>query len=174
MDRRDAPGTPEGGMSARTFAIICFGVLSASCATTRDEPDDLCDAMAAFANANDGTHAVRFMTDWGAMFESEGPDGQPKYAKMCEHQSYAPAQKLCDYLMDNTSTEFMGINARRAFHCMGKRGLGRVSPTDDDRLPASSRSHVILGARVDSELLLEFAQGTDTTLPALTFTAIGR
>jgi len=161
-------------MSARTFAIICFGVLSASCATTPNEPDDLCAAMAAFANANDGTHTVRFMTDWGAMFESQGPDGQPKYAKMCEHQSYAPAQKLCDYLMDNTSIEFMGINARRAFHCMGKRGLGKVSPTDDDRLPASSRSREILGARVDSELLLEFAQGTDTTLPALTFTAIGR
>jgi hypothetical protein len=130
--------------------------------------------MAAFANANDGTHKVRLMTDWAAVFAPEGPDGEPKYAKTCEHESYAPAKTLCDYLMDNTSIEFMGINARRAFRCMGKRGLGRVSPRDDDRLPASFRSHQVLGARVDSELLLEFAQGTDTTSPTLSITAIGR
>jgi len=158
-----------------TCAVILVCILSASCATTPDEPDELCSEMAAFANvsANDGTHKVRFMTDWGAVWEPQTPDGQQKYAKTCEHQAYAPAQKLCDYLMDDTSIEFMGINARRAFRCMGKRGLGRVSPTDDDRLPASFRSHRILGARVDSELLVEFANGTDTTAPTLILTAIG-
>lgn len=162
--------------AVRTFAVTLLCVLSASCAATPDEPGGLCAHMAAFANAaaNDGTHKVRFTTDWGAMWEPEGPDGQQKYAKACEHEAYAPAETLCDYLMDNTSTEFMGSNARRAFRCMGTRGLGKVSPTDDDRLPGSARSHTIGGVRVESELLLEFEQGTRTTLPRLTLTAIGR
>ena len=56
---------------------------------------------------------------------------------------------------------------------MGKRVSGRV-PTDDDRLPVSFRSHEILGVRVESELLLEFAEATDTTPPMLSLTSVGR
>src|SRR4030095_14196731 len=54
----------------RTFVAISMAALSASCATTPDEPNDLCDHMAAFANAaaNDGTHTVRLMTDWGGYY----------------------------------------------------------------------------------------------------------
>jgi hypothetical protein len=153
-----------------------MAALSASCATTPDEPNDLCDHMAAFANAaaNDGTHTVRLMTDWGGYYARlKDPSDDAMYVQSCEHESYAPAQSLCAYLLENTSIEFQGINVRRALHCMGKRASGR-SPTDDDRLPASARSHEILGVPVGSELLLEFTRASDTTPPTLGLTAVGR
>ena len=130
--------------------------------------------MAAFANsaANDGTHTVRLMTDWGAVFAQKAADEDLFYTKSCEHGSYPPSQKLCAYLMDNTSIEFMGINVRRALRCMGQAVSG-ISPTDDDRLPTTARTHEILGVRVASELVLEFADSTDSRPPTLSFTAVG-
>jgi len=150
-------------------------VLPASSASTSDRPDPLCSEIAAFANAaaNDGTRKVRLLTDWGAVFTRKERDEELMYSISCEHQTYAPAQALCAYLLKNASVEFMGINVRRALSCMGKRVSGR-SPTDDDQLPASFISQKVLGVRVDAELLLEFAEATDSSPPTLTITALGR
>jgi hypothetical protein len=96
------------------------------------------------------------------------------YAKACEHNGYEPGKALCAYLLENTSTEFAGINARRALRCMGVRVSGSISPRDDDRLPASAKSKTVLGVRVGAEVFVEFDQGSDSSPPQLSITAIGQ
>jgi hypothetical protein len=162
--------------SARIVAAICLAGMTASCATTRNEPDELCDELAAFANAaaSDGNHTVRLTTDWGGVFtKSNGANEELMYSKSCEHNSYAPSRTLCAYLLENTSTEFAGINVRRALRCIGVRVSG-ISPTNDDRLPPSARSHAVLGEPVRSEILVEFAPATDSSPPTLSITAMGQ
>lgn len=161
----------------RTIATVCLAAILASCATAQKEPDELCPTIAAFANApsDGGNHTVRLTTDWGGLFaEPNGAGEQPMYAKSCEHNGYEPGRTLCAYLLENTSTEFAGINARRALRCIGVRASGSISPRDDDRLPASAKSKTVLGERVGSEVLVEFDQGSDSAPPTLSITAVGQ
>jgi hypothetical protein len=133
--------------------------------------------MAAFANAplHGANRTVRLTTDWGGWFTEPDEAGeQPMYAKSCEHDDYEPGKALCAYLLENTSTEFAGINARRALRCLGVRVSGSISPRDDDRLPASAKSKTVLGERVGAEVLVEFDQGSDSSPPKLSITAVGR
>jgi hypothetical protein len=165
-------GNPRG----RTIAIVWLAAVSVSCAIPPREPDELCDKMEAFANAatTSEDHTVRLTTDWGGVFtKSEGTNEEFMYAKSCEHYGYEPGRTLCAYLLESTSTEFGGINARRALRCIGVEAPGR-SPIDDDRLPASAKSHSVLGRRVHSDVLVQFTRASDNSPPTLSITAIGR
>lgn len=165
----------ERGMrTSRTISAICIASALTSCATSPSEPDDLCPQMAAFANAalDDGSHTVRLTTDWGALYtKPDAPDEQLLYAKACEHESYAPGQALCAYLLKNTSTEFAEINASRALRCIGvRRSDGNSSGS---ATPLLAKSRTVLGVRVTSELLVEFTPATDESPPVLSITSIG-
>jgi hypothetical protein len=173
----DVVQTVLGPLAAvRAIITMWVAVICAACAITRGERDELCAEMAAFANAasEGGKHTVRLTTDWGGRFtEPDHPGEQILSAQSCEHDDYAPGRALCAYLLANTSSEFQGINARRALHCIGIEVSGR-SPTDDDRLPRAARSHAILGARVRSEVVIEFAQATDDSQASLSISASDR
>ncbi len=61
-------------------------------------------------------HTVRLMTDWSF----------PEPARACRRDNHLPETALCEWLVENTSTEFMAINISRALGCMGLRK--EVSP----------------------------------------------
>ncbi len=56
------------------------------------------------------------------------------YAKGCVHHNYAPAQRVCEYLMQYGAVEFAGNNVKDALSCLSPKtrfapsvGLHRAS-----------------------------------------------
>jgi hypothetical protein len=60
-----------------------------------------------------------FHTVWGGNF-NDSPD-PAVFAKRCDHDGYAPAKAVCDYLMQNGAVEFSGNNAKHALVCLSPR-----------------------------------------------------
>jgi hypothetical protein len=125
-------------------ALTASIVAVAGCASSTlygDGPDDMCRQIADFANASqDGAlHEVRLITDWGGTTCST-PDEPAMYCKACRHDAYSPGKKLCDYLMENTATEFAEVNLARALSCLNL-GYG----------------HLKLGPRLDALADREFS-----------------
>ena len=100
-------------------ANACLAILFVSAATSGcvalGPRDEMCLEIVRFANAGNGDpQAVRLTTDWGGVWSKE----EVMFEKNCEHGGYGPGQKLCDYLMKNTSSEFAAININRALSCI--------------------------------------------------------
>lgn len=57
-----------------------------------------------------------FHTRWGGGF-SGAPEGL-LYEKRCERDDYAPAQKVCNYLMEFGAIEFADDDVKDAFACL--------------------------------------------------------
>ena len=155
--------------------IMLVGVAFAlnACASTRPEVDPMCPAIAAFANASvgAGVHSVQLTTDWGGVYtKSEDPGEQLMAAKGCEHGGYEPGRVLCEYLLDGTSTEFSGMNYRRALRCIGVRISGS-SPSDDQKLPPSAISHHVSGVRQGVAVTIQLAHATEAMPPTLKISA---
>jgi hypothetical protein len=146
-----------------------------ACAGVSHQDDDMCPAIAAFANASSGgSRSVRLTTDWGGSYhKSQDPNEELFWAKDCMHDSSEPGKALCSYLLDATSNEFPATNYRRALACIGIRTTGS-SPADDGALPRTAKSHTVAGMRRNVEVKLEFTQATDTEPPTLKITAHGR
>jgi hypothetical protein len=154
--------------SIRFFLIGTLLSLSA-CANTLNERDDMCPAIAVFANAAsaDRDNSVRLMTDWGGVYyKSEDPKEQVFYAKNCMHDAFEPGKELCKYLLENTSTEFPAMNYRRALECIGVKSRGHNST--DDRLPPSVTARSIPSLRHGVVVKISFTESTDTEPPTLT------
>lgn len=155
--------------------LIATAVSLCGCATTADDddgPDQLCPQLAAFANADEtgAVHTVSLGNDWGGQFApKENPDDWVMAYKTCEHDSYGPGKTLCEYLLNNTSTEFPAINLRNAMACFGMRARG-LSPTDDDKLPRKVSSERINGKRLKSPIAVDLAPPTDERPSTLTIT----
>jgi hypothetical protein len=69
--------------------------------------DELCDHLASFASKTKvgETLQVKLINDWANL------------SKTCEHNNTAAGKEFCDYLVKNTSTEFMNINLSRLLSC---------------------------------------------------------
>lgn len=101
-------------------APIFMTMITFTCqARTNDPPDELCAPLRAFVSSvkPDKTEKIEFHTLWGGNFKDE-KDQNVLYAKRCTHDGYAPAKAVCAYLMENSSVEFAGHNARRALTCL--------------------------------------------------------
>ena len=138
---------------ALAVATLC------GCATPQVLNDDMCSAFRSFAESipNSGRHFVTLQTDWGA---------EP--TKACLRLDAAPERALCTYLIENTSTEFMAFNIRRALQCLK---VGFPSNPDElylETLSGSVRSHrpAFTIRAVDVEL--EFDSTSRDGLPHLT------
>lgn len=59
-----------------------------------------------------------FHTIWGANFKDT--DEEAIHSRRCEHAGYAPAGKVCDYLMDNGSVEFADRNVKDLLACLSE------------------------------------------------------
>ena len=79
--------------------------------------DPLCAEVNAFLASvkPDETRTLTLRTFWGAREEG---DQIVIGSKSCEHNDYGPGEKLCTYLIQNSSTEFAGYNAKRILNCL--------------------------------------------------------
>jgi hypothetical protein len=100
------------------ISTLClFGCLSAA----QEDRDTICSEIAAFANASTDldVHVVELGNDWGCNFQKpENSEELWMACKTCTHGTYVPAEKLCGYLIKNTSTEFPAHNFSRALACL--------------------------------------------------------
>lgn len=96
-------------------AIVCaLSVAASSCATTGS--DDLCREIVRFANSMDRSQEQSVVLT-GRWMEIDEESGELVIEKACKNESPA-GQRFCDYLLENTSTEFPGINFSRALSCI--------------------------------------------------------
>ena len=87
------------------------------------QEDGLCNHLVTFANkTNIGEPLrVKLINDWVS------------FSKSCEHNNTAAGKEFCDYLIKNTSTEFMNINLTRVLSCsedgfsFGTTYIGNIS-----------------------------------------------
>jgi hypothetical protein len=87
------------------------------------QKDVLCAEMKLFLASvkPEETRALTLRTFWGARREG---DQIIVGSKSCEHGEYEPGRRLCAYLLQNSSTEFAGHNAKRILNClMPKPGI---------------------------------------------------
>jgi hypothetical protein len=82
---------------------------------------EFCRALRAFVVSvqPDEIREFTFRTSWGANFKNAAEPALS--AKRCEHEDYAPAERVCAYLMDHGSTEFAGTNVKDAVSCLSHR-----------------------------------------------------
>jgi hypothetical protein len=155
----------------RALAAIVATVLSAGCTTVSLGGDQLCSEIARFANSSDDSavHTVELLTDWGGVFSE---DKNTVFEKACKHDQYAPAKKLCDYLLENTSTEFATVNFRRALSCLGQ-AQAYAGPQDAriEYLNGKVTSLSARGVRADVQVSVEFSTGSNERPPSLKIAA---
>lgn len=160
-------------MGGRTTAgLLSCVIWLTGCVSVTDKPDDMCAAIAAFANASgEGpVHSVGLTTDWGGTFSpKDDPDSIVAAEKDCRHDKYAAGKALCAYLVEHTSTEFATANYRRALACIGYHVEG-ASPIDDHGLPASAESRTVRGVKRGIQVRVGLRPGTDSAPPTMVIT----
>lgn len=64
-----------------------------------------------------------FHTSWGSDFKDspESPSDLVMSAKRCIDHGYAPAKKVCEYLLEHGATEFAGNNVKDALTCLSPK-----------------------------------------------------
>ena len=105
-------------MSVR-FASSMFAIAALSgCASLPYEKDKLCEPLREFAESvgPDDNRTIAFHTSWGSNFLD---DPEPAiFAKKCVHGGYAPADAVCEFLIEHGATEFAGKNVERVLTCL--------------------------------------------------------
>jgi hypothetical protein len=140
-----------------------LSILGAGCSTFAIAPaDPVCGEIAKFANSatDDEPHTVELITDWG------------DFSKTCEHGGYAAGETLCDWLLENTSTEFAQLNFRHAYSCLrGPSGNASLKGPLFDNFSGTVSSFEAKHVRSNIDVELEFFSGTKDKLPSFKITA---
>jgi hypothetical protein len=100
----------------RTYAAV----LSVVTWQPANAVDTLCAPLRKFVESvkPHESKTITFRTSWGAEFKDSE---EPSLAeKRCQHDGYDPAKLVCADLMAHGSTEFAGVNARRAVSCLSR------------------------------------------------------
>jgi hypothetical protein len=126
-------------------------------ATCAPKADPLCKELSAFLRSvkPDETRSGTMRTYWGAR---EVGDQLVIGSKSCEHSDYEPGKRFCAYLMEHSSTEFAGYNAKRILNCLAP------FPSSKTRLDINSGSFSTQfgssnpGALVDLDLVRDNKQ----------------
>lgn len=105
--------------SARSLAFFLYA--AALPAAHASPPPELCKVLRSFVDSikPNEQREFTFRTSWGENFK-DAPE-QAFAAKRCEHNDYEPAKKVCEYLMESSSTEFSGVNVQDAITCLSKK-----------------------------------------------------
>ena len=71
------------------------------------QDDKLCEHLVSFASKTkiEKPLKVKLINDWD------------NFSKSCEHNDTEEGKEFCNYLIKNTSTEFMSINLSRVLNC---------------------------------------------------------
>jgi hypothetical protein len=103
----------------RVIVLFLAAVVPSIQQVQASEPvDALCQPLLEFVSSvrPGDTRAFALHTIWGTNF-NDAP-GDAIFAKRCEDDGYAPAQKLCRYFIPNSAAEFAGSNVKRTLLCL--------------------------------------------------------
>lgn len=103
-----------------SLSFLMLALLGTTSAHASPDPD-FCKVLRAFVDSvqPDQTHEFTFHTSWGSNFNDA--DELALAAKRCVHNSYAPAENVCAYLMEHGSTEFTGADVKDAISCLSRK-----------------------------------------------------
>jgi hypothetical protein len=156
----------------RTLHLLAAASVLISCSAARADPDALCDELTRFANASSaGSRTVQLTTDWSMRPDPDDPTQIVWGTKSCKHDNVHASRDLCQYLLENTSTEFAELNYRRALRCLGAHIPESLAV--NARLPRSRTSRKIFGVRISRKLTVSFTQGSADSLSLLEISAEG-
>lgn len=107
-------------VAAALIALVLAATSAHVFAAGSKRKDALCGELEEFLASvrPDEQRTITLHTYWGAREEG---DRIVVGSKSCEHNDYEPGKKLCAYLMENSSTEFAGYNAKRVLACLAPR-----------------------------------------------------
>ncbi|HEY4367725.1 MAG TPA: hypothetical protein VGN07_10880, partial [Steroidobacteraceae bacterium] len=99
------------------FGIIVLGA-TVGAVTSASGAQLLCAPLREFVRSvrPGEVRELTFHTSWGSDFKDSSEEAI--YAKRCVHNGYAPAEKVCDYLMEYGAVEFAGNNVKDALTCL--------------------------------------------------------
>ena len=82
------------------------------------ENDELCSYLVNFLESVevDQVASIELHTSWGKNFKGVLKDVTG--AKRCMHNDIPTAKDVCGYILENTSTEFAGLNFKRFLKCL--------------------------------------------------------
>ncbi len=105
----------------RASLLVMFSAVAGLPAAQAAPNAEFCRVLRAFVVSvqPDETHEFTFRTSWGSNFKDVAEPANS--AKRCEHGDYAPAQKVCAYLMAHGSTEFAGVDVKDGVSCLSAR-----------------------------------------------------
>jgi hypothetical protein len=108
---------------------------------------------------------VELSTDWGGVFSNEkGVIAE----KACKHDESTSGKRLCQYLMEDTSTEFAAVNFRRALSCLSGAQIYAGPPESRvEYLHGRITSYSAKGVQPDVLVWVEFSTGSDDQAPSL-------
>ncbi|MBZ0225193.1 MAG: hypothetical protein K8F51_04370 [Comamonas sp.] len=150
------------------FVIIAVTLsVMTGCASVPSYYRETCAEIASFANSVDSSvRSVTLTTDWGGRFTPQPADRYILASKECDHGDYGPGRELCDYLLQNTSTEFASANLNTVLVCLGVARPARMV-TDTEFVQTKLWSYVAAGVRTDVRVGVEFAAETKQSPPKL-------
>jgi hypothetical protein len=126
LSRRPAAGRLNSGVRQQmkiTYAVTALFLLSTPFLESHargKQKDMLCSEVKSFMASvePDETRTLTLRTFWGAREEG---DRIVMGSKSCEHNDYEPGKRLCSYLIQNSSTEFAGYDAKRILNCLAPK-----------------------------------------------------
>lgn len=151
------------------FLVLLGCITFAGCAAL-SKHDQLCGQIVQFANGSvaDKEHSVQFTTDWGGVHSLE----QNIFAeKRCEHESFEPGKRLCDYLMNNTSMEFAALNINRALRCIGAPEIPNPIQAELQHAAVKFESDKVRGVSKGVVVGVEYTYGYQDKPPLLKISA---
>jgi hypothetical protein len=88
------------------FQILLISIIGMPVIASAQD-DKLCEHLISFASKSkvDKPLKVKFINDWA------------NFSKSCEYYQTDEGKEFCNYLLKNTSTEFMSINLSRLLSC---------------------------------------------------------
>jgi hypothetical protein len=102
-------------------SILVLAAIAAAPAAHASPAPEFCRVLRAFVDSVQAgeKRQFTFRTSWGSNFKDTAEPAI--FAKRCAHESYAPAEKVCTYLMEHGSTEFTGVNVKDAVSCLSRK-----------------------------------------------------
>jgi hypothetical protein len=148
---------------------ILLSIQLGGCAALRAPAGETCQALRTFAESIPASarYSVTLKTDWGA---------EPTIA--CQARVDTPESALCNFLVQNSSIEFMSANIGRVLHCAGVSFPSGPHAVYVEKLAGGVRADNPPFTNRKVTMELEFDSEAGDTLPYLTIaitpTAAGR
>lgn len=98
-----------------------LGAFAFATSLSAQAANELCDSLQAFVGsaAVGQAHELKFHVIAGGNFKDR--EGPAYGARRCDYAGYEPGKALCKYLMENSSIESPGANAKSVIACISPK-----------------------------------------------------